>query len=221
MGGIYQIRNVLNNDVYIGSAIDFYQRKKKHFNSLKNNTHHSRHLQNAINKYGIENFVFEKLVACPNEYLLKLEQWFINKINPKYNICITAGSSLGLKRSDEAKAKYSIAQTGNKKFLGKKHSKETKNKFSKIRKGIIPTKAVLASAEKRKVKIIQFDLFGTEIKVWNSVKEAGITLNIPPTNISQAIRGKLKTAGKYKWRCVEDNLSFKVINNKYLLKNNE
>jgi hypothetical protein len=23
------------------------------------------------------------------------------------------------------------------------------------------------------------------------------------------------------WRCVEDNLSFKVINNKYLLKNNE
>lgn len=23
------------------------------------------------------------------------------------------------------------------------------------------------------------------------------------------------------WRCVEDNLSFKVINNKYLLKNNQ
>ena len=28
MGGIYQIRNLINNDVYVGSAIDFYQRKK-------------------------------------------------------------------------------------------------------------------------------------------------------------------------------------------------
>lgn len=221
MGGIYQIRNIVNNNVYIGSAIDFYQRRKKHFNSLKNKTHHSRHLQNAINKYGIENFIFEKLANCPNEYLLKLEQWFINEIKPNYNICITAGSSLGLKRSDEVKAKYSIAQTGNKKFLGKKHSKETKNKFSEIRKGIIPINAILVSSQKRKVKIVQMDLLGVEIKVWDSIKEAGVSLNIPATNICQAVNGKLKTAGKFKWRCVEDNMSFKVINNKYLLKNNE
>lgn len=218
MGGIYQIRNTINNDVYIGSAIDFYQRKKKHFNSLKNNSHHSKYLQNAINKYNIENFVFEKLATCPNEYLLKLEQWFINEIKPKYNICITAGSSLGLKRSKESKVKYSIAQTGNKKFLGKTHSNETKAKFSKIRKGIIPVNAIKASSEKRKVKLVQMDLLCNEIKVWNSVKEAGLALNIPPTNISKAINGKLKIVGKFKWRCVEDNLSFKVINNRYLMK---
>jgi len=218
MGGIYQIRNVINNDVYIGSAIDFYQRKKKHFNSLKNNTHHSRHLQSAIKKYGIDKFVFEKLATCPNEYLLKLEQWFINEIKPNYNICITAGSSLGLKRSKETKAKYSIAQTGNKKFLGKRHSIATKAKFSKARKGITPTNAILVSSEKRKVKIVQMDLLGVEIKIWNSIKEAGVSLKIPPTNICQAVNGKLKTAGKFKWRCVDDNMSFKVINNKYLLK---
>lgn len=56
---IYCIKNILNNKVYIGSSVNFNKRKNLHLHYLKNNKHHSNHLQKAWNKYGKENFVFE------------------------------------------------------------------------------------------------------------------------------------------------------------------
>jgi excinuclease UvrABC nuclease subunit len=43
--GIYRIRNIENNHVYIGSAKDILGRKSRHFYALKNNKHHNQHLQ--------------------------------------------------------------------------------------------------------------------------------------------------------------------------------
>ena len=54
--GIYKIINNINNDFYIGSAKDLDKRKASHFYNLKTNRHINNHLQNAVNKYGIENF---------------------------------------------------------------------------------------------------------------------------------------------------------------------
>lgn len=49
--GVYMIKNVLNNHKYIGSTKNFKQRLKQHLSDLRNNKHHSPHLQAAWNKY--------------------------------------------------------------------------------------------------------------------------------------------------------------------------
>lgn len=48
--GVYMIKNVLNNHKYIGSTKNFKQRLKQHLSDLRNNKHHSPHLQAAWNK---------------------------------------------------------------------------------------------------------------------------------------------------------------------------
>lgn len=95
--GVYQITNTINNNFYIGSAKNIHTRILGHKWLLKNNQHHNRHLQSAVNKYGICNFTFKELAYCPNEYLRKLEQWFIDTLKPKYNILLIVGTSKGLK----------------------------------------------------------------------------------------------------------------------------
>ena len=83
--GIYQIKNIINNKVYIGSACDLNLRKRKHFSDLNLNKHHSIILQRAFNKYGGENFVFEILLFCPKEKLRILEQNLLDLNLGHYN----------------------------------------------------------------------------------------------------------------------------------------
>lgn len=62
--GIYQIRNINNNKLYIGSAVNLIKRKNGHFSALFKNKHENNKLQNAYNKYGKETFIFEILEYC-------------------------------------------------------------------------------------------------------------------------------------------------------------
>ena len=86
--GIYQIRNLVNNKVYIGSTLDFYERRRDHFSLLRSNKyiHHCEHLQNSFNKYGEENFVFEVIEFCESDVRYKSEQYWLDKFYGK-NIC--------------------------------------------------------------------------------------------------------------------------------------
>ena len=130
--GVYKIVNTQTTDFYIGSSINLFLREKNHFNKLKHGKHVNTHLQNAYIKYGKENFKFEILATCPKEYCIKLEQWFINNLTPKYNFLKTAGNSLGYKHSKETleimKSKYNRGilpklQEGNKKYFKERNSK--------------------------------------------------------------------------------------------------
>lgn len=57
---IYKITNKLNEKVYIGQTTKTLDhRKKGHIQAAKDGVNH--HLYNAMNKYGIENFVFEEI----------------------------------------------------------------------------------------------------------------------------------------------------------------
>lgn len=117
--GIYMIKNILTNKVYIGSTIDFERRFYLHKINLNNNKHHSRHLQAAWNKYGPSNFEFIILEETRAEKLelLIIEQNYIDKLqsadmNFGYNINPKSGSSLGVKRSDEYRKKSSESRKG-------------------------------------------------------------------------------------------------------------
>ena len=104
--GIYQIINTITNDLYIGSSINLKYRKNRHSKDLRKGNHHSIILQRAVNKYGITNFKFRIIELCEKELLISKEQYYIDKLKPKYNIYKTAGSPLGNKKSEETKEKH-------------------------------------------------------------------------------------------------------------------
>ena len=130
---IYQIRNLINNKIYIGSAINFSKRCYNHRALLRKNKHHSKHLQSSWNKYGEENFVFEILEKIEDKNkLIEREQFYLD--NSKswddkigYNMNKSANSRLGTKWTNEQKMKmknYGKPMY----FKGKIHSLESKEK---------------------------------------------------------------------------------------------
>ena len=130
ISGIYIIQNTLNQKIYIGSAVDLFSRKSKHFSDLKFNVHKNPHLQLSYNKYGEDNFKFwiAELVPDINQLLI-CEQWWLDMFKPYnnktgYNICKKAGSQLGTKRSLESRKKMAAWQ------IGRQLSLETKQKIS-------------------------------------------------------------------------------------------
>lgn len=56
---------------------------------------------------------------------------------------------------------------------------------------------------KRKYKVIQYDLNGNIIKIWDSAKEVKKALNISNSQISKCAKGRLKTVHNYIWRYVK------------------
>ena len=106
MIGIYCIRNIKTNDVYVGASVNIEDRWRRHRRDLKQKKHHSIILQRAYEKYGKESFVFEVLLECTKEDLIEKENRFLAQLVPKYNICKYANSTLGRKYSDETRKKH-------------------------------------------------------------------------------------------------------------------
>lgn len=80
--GIYEIRNLINNKVYVGQSVAIRQRLSRHKSVLRHNKHDNNHLQNAWNKYGESNFKCTILEYVENENDLdSREQYYINKFN--------------------------------------------------------------------------------------------------------------------------------------------
>ena len=119
---IYKIENLLNGKCYVGSTINKRKRWSDHKKGLRNNKHHNAHLQNSWNKYGQDNFKFKIIEKVDNvDNLLKREQHWIDTLqvaNRKkgYNICPTAGNSLGKKHSEETKKKLQGENNSNSKL---------------------------------------------------------------------------------------------------------
>lgn len=111
-GGVYLIRNTKNDHHYIGSTKNVQARLNTHKSNLRNNKHSNSYLQNAWNKYKEESFEFVILYLTDSkEEWLKLEQNWLDTINPAYNLSPTAKSSAGSKRSEETRAKLRKAMT--------------------------------------------------------------------------------------------------------------
>lgn len=116
--GIYKFTNIENSKIYIGSAKNLRKRFVQHTSALRLNTHHSKHFQNAWNKYGEKSFVYEivELVEIVDT-LLEREQYYldtllfaqeyIRKESNKflelgYNINPFAANRLGTKQKEES-----------------------------------------------------------------------------------------------------------------------
>jgi group I intron endonuclease len=146
--GIYIIHNLINNKIYIGSAVDINKRLCQHRSNLRGQRHINSHLQHAWDKYGKDSFEFKVIIHCEPILLLHYEQMYIDEYewDMLYNINPVAGSSLGMKHTDNAKKNMSKASKGKKKSpehcanisKGQKNKKltlETRKRISEAQKG--------------------------------------------------------------------------------------
>lgn len=130
--GVYVIRNIITDDIYIGSTNCFVNRYRGHLCTLKKNTSESRILQNAVNKYGIENFEFSILRTTSD--FEKFEVAFIELYKPKYNLV----KELYTKRvfSEEMLQRMSLSQKGrtpwNKGSTGGSYNRISKHKIKSV-----------------------------------------------------------------------------------------
>ena len=107
--GVYIIKNVMNNKVYVGSSANVKRRRNLHMYELSNGIHHCRHLQNAFNKYGENSFEFLVVKTIDKiddkdklrKNLVEAEQLVLDAIDNGmlYNTAPIAESCLGIKKT--------------------------------------------------------------------------------------------------------------------------
>lgn len=118
---IYFIINNVTSQRYVGQTTNFTRRKAEHLLKLKENRHPNPKLQNAYNKYGLENFTIQKIQFddITKEELNEQEIYYIKKYNSfesGYNL--TEGGAGGDTKSKLNFDEYCFAYFGNLKYKG-------------------------------------------------------------------------------------------------------
>lgn len=135
--GIYQIRNILTNHIYLGSSKNIEYRFNTHKSLLRHDKHHSTHLQRAWNKYKEELFLFEIIELCNIEELLLKEKQYLDKLKPRYNISLDSFAPMtGRKHSKSTLEKFKGKRTGKLNgMFNRNHTEKSKKKMSDSKKG--------------------------------------------------------------------------------------
>lgn len=170
--GIYCWKNKLNNKIYIGSAKDLTRRLGEYFNPqfLKRKLLKSRsRIYSSILKYDYNNFSLSILEYCELNKLIIKEQYYLDLLQPKYNICQTAYSSLGRKHSPETLLKFK-----NRKFTLETLAKMREAKLGKSPSPLAKVNHLLATSN---ITII-INKQDNSIKQYSSIKEAAKDLNV-------------------------------------------
>lgn len=213
MIGIYQIKSILNHEVYIGSSVDVKKRWRSHRNSLIADKHHSVYLQRHCNKYGIEDLEFSIIELCEKEELVQKEQHYLDTFSPKFNVLKKADSSLGVKRRPETIEKVRNANLGlkhpawrnkikSKAQGGENHwTKKRESPFNQASKLKMSTsqKKLYENGYKNPVAktVFQYDLNGVFIKEWESANKAVLVYG---KGIKNNLTNKNKSAYGYIWK---------------------
>lgn len=221
MGFIYKITNNTNGKCYIGETMK--SNPETRWNEHKRKIEKGigcPALQDAIRKYGVENFSFQVLIICFDEDRYHYEKQYIKKYNSiapnGYNLTSggEGGGFYGKTHSDETRIR--ITNTSKQRYidnpeLKEKMSLQQKLLFSnpenrnKIKEGMKKSKIFnnLKMNENgpglAKIKVKQFTLEGEFIKEYNSMKEAGDAVNMTYKGISRCVNGKQKSCAGFKW----------------------
>jgi group I intron endonuclease len=208
MGYIYTITNKTDNKTYVGQTVqDVELRWKDHLKRGSN----CRYLKSAINKYGVDNFVFKLVCITFDDKLDDMEIQYIEKykslVPNGYNL--RRGGNSGRhhtetkqKISETLKMRYQNGLVPPRNQLGIPHSEITKKKISESLKG---QKLSQESINKRTIsrrinRTIQFDIEGNRLNEFNSCKEAAEYIGITLSKISACCGGKIKTAKGFVWK---------------------
>lgn len=141
---IYKIRNVVNDNFYVGSTTDTRVRFQAHKRRLKQGKHQSPHMQAAWNKYGEDCFKFEvvEVVDSPEDLHEAEQRWLDENVGKPhcYNLAVFADAPMrGRKHTPETLAKIAANRTPpsgeNHYRYGKTVSEETRKKIGDTQRG--------------------------------------------------------------------------------------
>jgi group I intron endonuclease len=233
---VYMHKNKTNGKVYIGIT----SRDVKDRWGLDGSRYGEQQMafKCAIDKYGWDGF--EHIIVAENltqQEASDMEIFLIDAYksncrryyNPSYGYNMTDGGegTSGRSCAEETKkkigekAKERLSNPENHPWFGKHHTKESKEKMSKVRKGRpAHNKGIKASEESRKKMseskkgrntgeknpnygcgkpVIQLDKKGNIIAEYPTASEASRVVGIELDNITSCCNGKTKTAFGYQW----------------------
>ena len=212
MGYIYCITNLINEKKYVGkTTYSITKRFQEHCKDSKKERCERRPLYNAMNKYGIENFVVEELIECPNDELDSYEKMYIEKLQTYghngYNATKGGDGSI-LFDYDKIIETYALGGTMTE-CAAKMHcSVDTVKKVLTINN--IPIRHNRRGCCSDPTKVEQYSLEGVFIKEWESITLAAHWLvdngyaKTYNSGVKQKIRlcmrGENKTAYKFIWK---------------------
>lgn len=132
--GIYMITNKKTKDFYIGQSKNLYNRFLNYFNPAYVKRSPNSIIGKAILKYGYSNFSLTILEYCDKANLTAREQYYLDTLNPVYNILKIAGAyavdfSHTEETKDQIRKSLKGVYAGEKSywyFIGKKFTSETK-----------------------------------------------------------------------------------------------
>lgn len=225
-GGIYKIQNLINGDIYIGQAIDFKDRIKRHFPPR---TEEDSYLHRAIKKYGSENFSVEILETYTDKekYLQEIderEQYWIKYYHCYVNDPLyqggynnTPGGKQGhfihtskkvyqFSLRGEFIAVYdSIAEAGRETDTNPAAIRKNLNGICKHANGFLWSEndfvqpLVDENYRHNERKLLQYDVNNNYIKTYNNIEEVYQEFKISKGNLSRATRSNTLYGG-YRWR---------------------
>lgn len=188
------------------------------------------HISRALLKYGYSSFSLTILEYCDLDSLIKREQHYIDTLKPEYNICRTAGSSLGRLHGELAKERISESKKGlltgkDNSFYGKTHTPESRQKMSeiaenrtvlelskaKISRAMVGRnlsndhKANVSIAQPSSKKLLVLDVRTGEESLFDSVNSCERFFNFPKDAIRANLRSKSGSIyrGIYKFKLVD------------------
>lgn len=115
--GIYRWINNVNGNTYIGSSINLSKRFRLYYNYdfISNKNKSKSMIHDALVSHGYSKFTLEILEYCDANIVLEREQYYLDTLQPVYNILKVAGNPSGFKHSDESILKRVNSYAENKK----------------------------------------------------------------------------------------------------------
>jgi len=198
---IYAIINLVNDKHYVGQTVDKNKRFKEHLKCLKGNYHCNKHLQRSWIAYGNDSFIFIILEKCLHSLLNEREQYWIDTLNPEYNLAPVAGSMLNYKHTEQARLNMSKAHKG------KIFSLETKLKMSNAKIG--------NTVNIGRSQVVQINAMREAVKGKSKSSEhrAKIAAGNKGKIVSEETKKKMSEAAKRRWNAIDKNLKINFIEN--------
>lgn len=222
--GIYRITNTVNGKSYVGQSGNIKTRFEQHRSELRHNKHDNDYLQNAWNKYGEENFIFEIIKLCSRDELDELEIYYIDyfksyKDDNGYNLTLGGyGTRIvnevlqfdaygnfikefqnGIAASEELEINPSTIYA----CLNKKLKKADVYIF--VYKSEYKDKSSLEwwLDSNRNTPVEQYDLYGNLLNTWASCAEIVRELGLNPI---LCLNHDLKSYHGYIWKRINDDI---------------
>jgi hypothetical protein len=184
--GIYCIENLVNGKLYIGSSKNLYQRLHEHRCSLNGKYHQNIKLQRSWTKHTEFNFTYHILEFCDFEILTIREQYYIDTLNPVYNIC--------------------------KLVIRNNPSEESKEKISNsLKLGYL--NGTIKAGRSQPIKV--YDINNNYIRTFDTLKECSKVMNTSMSSICRVLNGVHKQSNGYRFLRIQDDENFDklILNN--------